>query len=135
MAQLTLICYAKCVPQGSSSAFIKNGRAIVTSANKKLKPFRKELAAAAIRAMRERGFSGLLAAKGEAVGVCLDVYFEKPKSTRRSHCTVKPDLDKLARSCFDAMTGIVFFDDSQVVELSAKKHYGPKRVIISVYTL
>lgn len=136
MPQLKFICYAKCVPQGSSSAFIKNGRAIVTSANKKLKPFRKAMSLAASIAMQEHGHDGLLAPQGEPVGVSLDIYFDKPKSaSRRQHCTVKPDCDKLVRSCFDSMTGIVWHDDAQVVELFARKHYGPERIEVSVYTL
>lgn len=37
----------------------------------------------------------------------------------------KPDIDKLCRAIMDAMTGIVFQDDSQVVEIRACKIYGP----------
>jgi crossover junction endodeoxyribonuclease RusA len=36
---------------------------------------------------------------------------------------VKPDLDKLARCTLDALTGIVFDDDSRIVELSVRKVY------------
>lgn len=36
----------------------------------------------------------------------------------------RPDLDKLARAALDAMTGLVFVDDSQVVYLNARKSYG-----------
>jgi len=35
----------------------------------------------------------------------------------------KPDLDKLIRACLDAMSGIVFRDDSQVTALIASKFY------------
>jgi hypothetical protein len=34
-----------------------------------------------------------------------------------------PDLDKLARSVFDALTRVVFHDDAQVVDLVATKRY------------
>lgn len=33
----------------------------------------------------------------------------------------RPDLDKLARAVLDALTGVMYTDDSQVVELSARK--------------
>ena len=33
------------------------------------------------------------------------------------------DLDKLARGVLDAMTGVVYVDDSQVVDLPVKKRY------------
>lgn len=35
----------------------------------------------------------------------------------------KPDIDKLARSTLDSMTGIIFDDDSRIVELIASKIY------------
>jgi crossover junction endodeoxyribonuclease RusA len=37
--------------------------------------------------------------------------------------TTRPDVDKLARAVLDALTGVVFTDDSQVVELVAIKRY------------
>jgi crossover junction endodeoxyribonuclease RusA len=36
----------------------------------------------------------------------------------------KPDVDKLIRAALDALTGAVFLDDSQVVELRSSKRYG-----------
>ncbi len=35
----------------------------------------------------------------------------------------KPDTDKLARACKDALTGVVWTDDSQVTDLIARKRY------------
>lgn len=35
----------------------------------------------------------------------------------------KPDLDKLARAALDALTGVVFLDDAQVVDLVVRKRY------------
>jgi len=40
------------------------------------------------------------------------------------HRTGPPDLDKLVRAFCDACTGIVFVDDSQIVELVARKKFG-----------
>lgn len=37
--------------------------------------------------------------------------------------SVKPDVDKLARATLDALTGIVFDDDSRIVELALHKLY------------
>jgi Holliday junction resolvase RusA-like endonuclease len=34
-----------------------------------------------------------------------------------------PDLDKLLRSVFDALTGVVYVDDAQVIGLEVRKHY------------
>lgn len=35
----------------------------------------------------------------------------------------KPDLDKLARAIFDALKGVVYGDDAQLVELQLRKRY------------
>lgn len=43
-----------------------------------------------------------------------------PKN-RTPPATKKPDLDKMTRAIFDALTGICFHDDSQVVTLTASK--------------
>jgi Holliday junction resolvase RusA-like endonuclease len=39
------------------------------------------------------------------------------------HSAKKPDLDKLVRTVFDGMTGILFKDDSQIILLVAGKEY------------
>ena len=49
---------------------------------------------------------------------------KRPKSVTRKHPTVPPDSDKLVRGCFDALTGIAYKDDSQVIKLTASKEYG-----------
>ena len=60
--------------------------------------------------------------------VMLDVTFvrERPKSlpkrTTPAH-TKYPDLSKLVRAIEDALTGIVWHDDSQVVETHSRKRY------------
>lgn len=57
--------------------------------------------------------------------VVLQVTFElaRPKTVKREYPSVAPDLDKLVRAIGDALTGIVWVDDSQVVNLHAWKRY------------
>lgn len=38
--------------------------------------------------------------------------------------TARPDLDKLVRAILDALTGIVYDDDSQVIHVAATKEFG-----------
>lgn len=59
------------------------------------------------------------------VWVNLTFQLLKPPSVpkKRTHPVVKPDVDKLSRAVLDAMTGIVFRDDAQVVRLYATKDY------------
>ncbi|WP_454199545.1 RusA family crossover junction endodeoxyribonuclease [Nocardia sp. Marseille-Q1738] len=59
-----------------------------------------------------------------AVAVDLTFVMPRPKSTPKTRtppATKKPDLDKLVRAIFDALTGIAFESDAQVVELAANK--------------
>lgn len=47
----------------------------------------------------------------------------KPSSVKRSIPSTRPDLDKLIRAVLDALTGIAYVDDGQVVEITASKIY------------
>ena len=125
-------------PQGSTRAFIPKGwnRAVVTSDNKKLKPWRQEIARAALDAMaKER--EGLAEPYDREVPMCvrIDFFLARPSSLpkRLVWPVKKPDADKLTRGVLDALTGIVFVDDSQVVQLAVAKWFGnPERAKITV---
>jgi crossover junction endodeoxyribonuclease RusA len=106
-------------PQGSSSAYIVGGRAIVTSANKKLKPFRKTIAEYAAKAAAGIG----PIEKHKRIHCYIHFNFERPKSVKRKYHVVKPDIDKLARGVFDALTGVLWHDDAQVDMLDCQKRY------------
>lgn len=119
-------------PQGSTRAFIPRGwnRAVITSDNKKLKPWRQQLSASALEASR-----GEIIPKPTAVRVAVCFYLEKPPSIpkKRPLPTVKPDGDKLLRALLDALTGTVFEDDAQVTDLVVGKRYGvPERAEIQI---
>lgn len=69
-----------------------------------------------------------VAADGLFLGpVVLTVTFRLPRpaslAKRYLHHTKKPDLDKLLRATNDALTGVLYTDDSQVVDLHARKTY------------
>jgi len=49
--------------------------------------------------------------------------------------TTRPDALKLARAVEDALTGVLYADDSAVVELAVAKVYGAPGVKISVWRL
>ena len=55
------------------------------------------------------------------------------KGLRETSPTTKPDVLKLARAVEDALTGVVWFDDAQIVEEGLEKKYGePARVEVSI---
>jgi Holliday junction resolvase RusA-like endonuclease len=71
------------------------------------------------------------------VELVVDFYFDRPKSQKKAiYKTTKPDVDKLARLVADSLTGVVFKDDAQVVQMICRKDYGsPARAEIQVRQL
>ena len=129
------VCYGHPEPQGSTKAFIPKGwtRAIITSDNSKLKPWRQQLSQSARAALAENG--GELLAKPNGVRLAVCFYLEKPASVSKKRIlpTVKPDTDKLVRAILDALTGTIFEDDAQVTDIVVAKRYGvPERAEIQV---
>ncbi|MGL4808941.1 MAG: RusA family crossover junction endodeoxyribonuclease, partial [Giesbergeria sp.] len=117
-------------PQGSAKGFVvpgKNGakpRAIVTAANPKTKPWRSVVALTAELAKERAGLSEHAAIHRQyPVVVRVDFWMPRPTTAKKGpiSATKKPDLDKLARSILDALTGVAFEDDSQVTALFVTK--------------
>jgi Holliday junction resolvase RusA-like endonuclease len=52
-----------------------------------------------------------------------DFALKRPKTVPRTLPSVRPDLTSLVRPAEDALTGIVWVDDSQVCEVRAQKRY------------
>jgi crossover junction endodeoxyribonuclease RusA len=63
-----------------------------------------------------------LVSKPNAVTVELSFNFATPK--KATNTFPQGDVDKLARSCLDALTGICWQDDVQVSDLRVTKTYG-----------
>lgn len=126
-------------PQGSKTAMPvrKNGQLTgkvnMIESSKALMPWRGIVAHHARVARSrtlDRPYSG-------PVRVVVTFWFDRPKShygTGRNagtlkpsapeHHVTKPDIDKLLRAILDALTmAMVYKDDSQVVEVVARKHY------------
>lgn len=67
--------------------------------------------------------------KPGAIGIRVWLLFARPSSvtaTKRPLMTVKPDIDKCLRATLDALTGIAYQDDSQVVETTVRKRYAAR---------
>lgn len=114
-------------PQGSKSAFVRGGRAVMVESSKRLKPWREAIAKAAAKCFDAP--SG----PSSPIELCLTFHLPTPKKPRRTMPTSKPDIDKLTRAVCDALTGVVYHDDSQVVSVTAHKRYAIEPgVLISV---
>ena len=117
------------VPQGSTRAWVLHGKPVITSSAKGLNTWRRLVADVAQDYAPTEPWEG-------PVGIELHFGIPKPKSApkkKRVWPDKRPDLDKLTRAVLDALTYVVFADDSQVVELQASKDYGAPGVAVEVH--
>ena len=69
------------------------------------------------------------------IEMTIDFRLPRPKTVRRNLPYVAPDLDKLIRAVLDALTGVAYVDDGQVVTIKSTKTYGDPGVTITLDTL
>jgi Holliday junction resolvase RusA-like endonuclease len=113
------------LPRGSAQPIVVQGSS--AKARKSLDGWRSDIASQA-RAWTE-GHPGFVPLVGP-VQLKLSFHLVRPTShpkTRRTWPVGKNsgDLDKLVRAVFDALTGVLFIDDGQVVGLVTSKDYSP----------
>ena len=110
------------IPQGSKTAYVVKGRAVMADANKGLKGWRKTVTAA-VPADPAWPLQGPLV-------VHVTFRLPAPKSIpkdREGMPSIRPDLDKLVRSILDAVTDAkAWGDDGQVVEIWTLKTYSDR---------
>lgn len=78
--------------------------------------------------------------ESQRLKVTIDAYFAIPKSFSKSKKqqaedstispTKKPDCDNIAKVILDALNGIAYEDDKQVVQLQVNKHYSEYPYVI-----
>lgn len=146
---IDFIVYGIAQPAGSKRGFIRGGRVVVTDANERSRPWKALVSDAAVEAMMTAdGKSRVLELAPPLQGpLALTLIFTVPrpkghygvKGIRPSapgYPTVKPDVLKLARGVEDALTGICYRDDAQIVRETLVKEYGePARVEITVTSI
>lgn len=106
--------------QGSKTAYVRGGRAVLVEANKRLPEWRsavKTAAELAVHATEE------LVRYEEPVKLSVTFFLPKPAKPRHAEYPgSKPDLDKLIRAIGDALTqSQIIKDDSLIVEIWARK--------------
>jgi Holliday junction resolvase RusA-like endonuclease len=124
------------VTYGDGSPLIKNGKPLVRvrpNKGRALETNAQGIARVALAARQQAGF-GLL--RDCAIHVTARFYMPSPayrygsgrnagllKDSAAARPAKKPDADKLARQLLDAITGVIYADDGQVVSLLCEKHY------------
>lgn len=119
---ITLDVYGRPTPQGSKRVF--NGR-IVEAQSANLKKWRAAIEEACQPYANQNIHLG-------PIRLEVDFYLERPKTVKvkdRALPIVPPDLDKLLRGVGDGIgqSGLIWGDDSQIVEISARKFYADDR--------
>lgn len=119
---IELDVYGEPAPQGSKRVF--RGR-LVEAQGERLKKWRKAIAEACKAYETENIILG-------PVRLEVDFYLTRPKSvsiSKRPFPIVPPDCDKLVRAVGDGIgqSEVIWADDSQIVEIIARKFYADDR--------
>lgn len=132
MGEIVIVVYGKAAPAGSKRGFVnkKTGGVILTDAAKGSRSWKSDVKDKAVERMdgwpplsgplRVEMLFWVRRPKGH-FGSGRNLEVVKESSPRFP--TVKPDLLKLARAVEDAMTGIVYGDDAQIVTEVLRKRY------------
>jgi Holliday junction resolvase RusA-like endonuclease len=147
-APIAFTVYGAPAAAGSKRGFYnrKAGRVIITDASDKARPWKALVSDAAIEAITQHDWF----VEGRLLDgpLLLDLTFWVPRpkghygsganagkvrGSAPRHPAVKPDLLKLARAVEDALSGIVYRDDAQIVVEILQKAYGePARCEVRV---
>lgn len=134
---IELVVYGMAQPAGSKKAGVaKNGRPFVRDANPSSREWKRQVQQESGRVMDGRALlRGPLA---------LEVVFVRPRPVGHFDArglrpsapvwpTTRPDATKMLRGIEDAMTGVIYRDDAQIVQQTVWKIFGePARVEIRV---
>ena len=135
--------------KGSVTAFAipnkdpsKKPRAVVVhgdrgEARQRLRSWDAEVKAAARAELERRGIASPFVERGRGVSIQIVFRIARPAghfskatglllASAPADPSVKPDRDKLERAILDALTGLAFFDDAQVVAGPTVKRYVEK---------
>lgn len=124
---LSFMVAARPAGQGSKRA-LGPGRMVEQS--KYVKPFR---AAVRARALERATLDGWEPATGP-VNIELHFTIAEPKKPKYGY-PPRPDLDKMERAVCDALKGVAYVDDSQIVGSLTTKAYGPEGVMVKVVVI
>lgn len=140
--QIRIVVYGVAQPAGSKRAFVRGGRAHVVDDNPKSRPWKQTLAVMAGQAMEGRpllqgplevDFTFVVARPKGHLGARGNL---NTRGRATPYPITRPDVLKLTRGAEDALTGVVWHDDAQIVAEHLFKTYGdPPRVEIYIRQL
>lgn len=118
-----------CEPQGKGRPrFYNKGNYTGTYTPQKTVDYENEVKKAYIAQCKGERYE-----KGIGLELTIKAYFRPPKNTsnkrlglmveKKIRPTKKPDLDNVAKAIADALNGLAYHDDSQIVTLHIEKYY------------
>ena len=130
-SSLTFTVLGKPAPQGSKRHV---GRGVMVESSKRCKPWRQDVRHTALDLRPDDWYANMDA----AITLSVVFIFARPKSHFRANGQLKPsapahctgrigDVSKLVRAVEDAMTGIIYNDDAQIISLIAHRRFANDR--------
>ena len=131
--RISFVVYSRAAPQGSKT-YLGQGR--MKESSKRVKPFRADVKAAAMNVPLPEGWP-----MEAPMRVGMRFHFARPKThlTSKGALTKSApqeatshglgDIEKLARAVNDALSGALFKDDRQVVEMHLAKAYDDQDLV------
>ena len=130
-SSLTFTVLGKPAPQGSKRHV---GRGVMVESSKRCKPWRQDVRHTALDLRPDDWYANMDA----AIALSVVFVFARPKSHFRANGQLKPsapphctgrigDVSKLVRAVEDAMTGILYNDDAQIISLIAHRRFANDR--------
>ena len=130
-SSFTFTVLGKPAPQGSKRHV---GRGVMVESSKRCKPWRQDVRHTALDLRPDDWYANMDA----AIALSVVFVFARPKSHFRANGQLKPsapahctgrigDVSKLVRAVEDAMTGIIYNDDAQIISLIAHRRFANDR--------
>ena len=119
-------------PKGKARPrFVRCGKGVRTYTPKATETYQNDVLTAYMQSNKGIKLNGPIYAR-------ISAYFDMPKSTPKYKRAgmrwydKKPDVDNVVKAVMDALNGIAYDDDKQVVWLVIRKMYGEPRVEVSM---
>ena len=123
----TFTVLGKPAPQGSKRHV---GKGVMVESSNRVKPWRQDVRHTAMELLPHDWYANM----DKPITLSCVFVFARPKNHFRANGQLKPsapkhcsgrigDISKLVRAVEDAMTGIVYNDDAQIINLNAYRRY------------
>ena len=131
VSSFTFTVLGKPAPQGSKRHV---GKGVMVESSKRCKPWRQDVRHTVMESLPDGWYANM----DKAITLSCVFVFARPKSHFKTNGQLKPsapkhcsgrigDISKLVRAVEDAMTGIVYNDDAQIINLIAHRRFANDR--------